>query len=81
MATGTHGDRDEISKAEFDEAIDKLLGSTAGRRQILTKAMQLGLLNDHDLGKLAYLFFTDPDFARALSDKIWAARPYRGVAP
>ena len=74
MATIIHADADidEHAKAEFDKAIDTLLGSAVGRKKLAIKAGDLGLLEGHDRAKLAYLFFTNPEFAREVSDKVWA---------
>ena len=68
------------AKAEFDEAVDTLLGSVEGRKQLLLKAKDLGLLEGQDSGMLACLFFTNPDFARRLCDTVWAASQKRGAA-
>ena len=72
MTTRIHDDIDGLTKAEFDKAIDTLLGSAEGRKKLAIKAGDLGLLEGLDRSKLAYLFFTDIDFARAFSDKVWA---------
>ena len=37
----------------------------------------LGLLEGHDRAKLAFLFFTNPDFAREFCDKVWDASQAR----
>ena len=72
-STGTHDDIDELAKVEFDKAIDTLLGSAVGRKKLVIKAEELGLLEGNDRARLAFEFFTNPDFARAVSDKVWAA--------
>ena len=69
------------TKAEFDKAIDTLLGSAKGRELFVIMAGSLGLFDGHDMGKLAFLFFTDPDFARKVSDKVWTASQNREVSP
>ena len=39
-------------------------------------ALKLGVATDKQ--RLAFLFFTDPDFARVVSDKVWAASQKNG---
>ena len=73
-------DTTAAANTEFDEAVDTLLGSTEGRKQLLLKAEQLGLLEGHDRARLAFEFFTNPDFARRLCDTVWAASQNRGAA-
>ena len=56
---------------DFNQATETLLGSAKGRLAIAEAAIKLGIATDKQ--QLAFLFFTDPDFARAISDKVWAA--------
>ena len=81
MTTDTGAINGQPTKAEYDKTIDTILGSTEGRKQFLLKAEQLGLLEGLDPARLAFEFFSNPDFARKLCDVIWTASQNREVSP
>ena len=60
------------TKVEFDAAIQVLLDSAEGRKALAEKVHKMGLVKT-DKQKLAFLFFTDPKFAKEISDRVWKA--------
>ena len=68
MTTTTSG---KMNQDEFNRAIETLQGSPKGRLALVEMAIKFGIATDKQ--RLAFLFFTNPDFAREVSDKVWAA--------
>ena len=66
-----------ITQEDFNRATETLLGSAKGRLAVAKAAIKFGIATDEQ--KLAYLFFSDPDFAREVSDKVWAASQQRAA--
>ena len=69
MATSINGDK--MNQEEFNQAIETLLGSTKGRLALVELAIKFDIATDKQ--DLAFKFFTNPDFARYVSDRVWAA--------